>query len=135
MTPKVGAAATELIRAARVARLATVLPDGGPHVIPICPVLDGRAIVFATDPSQKVTNIRSDPRVALVFDEYTEDWNALRSVVVLGRATIHVDGPEWERGRALLYEKFPQYEPEAEIIAGRTLIASVMPERVVQAGV
>lgn len=53
-------------------------------------------------------------RVALVFDDYREDWDANAGVVVRGRARF-LEGQEWERARRLLYEEFVQYEPLAPI--------------------
>jgi PPOX class probable F420-dependent enzyme len=113
-----------------VARLATVDPSGAPHVVPVCPVLDGDAVVFATDASAKLRNLEADPRCALVFDEYVEDWDHLRQVLVRGRAEILTEGPAWERGKAMLEEKFLQYEPMAPITPGRTRIVRVRIEQV-----
>ena len=36
------------VDAARVARLATSMPDGSPHVVPVCPVLDLDRILIAS---------------------------------------------------------------------------------------
>jgi nitroimidazol reductase NimA-like FMN-containing flavoprotein (pyridoxamine 5'-phosphate oxidase superfamily) len=120
-----GEAEAAFLRDARVARLATAMPDGGLHVVPVCPVLDGDRIFIATELTSKVWNIRADPRVGVAFDDYDEDWSKLRGVSVSGNATVHEAGPVWERGRDLLYEKYPQYEPQAEIVPGRTLILEV----------
>lgn len=113
------------VDAARVARLATATPDGRLHVVPICPALDGERIVISTEPTQKVRNLEADPRVGLAFDDYDEDWSKLRGVSVSGRATIHRDGPVWDRGRWLLYEKYPQYVDDSPIEPGRTLMLEV----------
>lgn len=122
------------VRWARVARLATVDPSGSPHVVPICPVLDGDAVVFASDPSAKLRNLAADPRCALVFDEYVEDWSLLRQVVIRGRAEIASAGPAWERGKRLLEGKFPQYEPMAPITPGQTRVVRVRIEGVASSG-
>jgi len=121
----------EFVRWARVARLATVGSDGAPHVVPICPILHGEKILFASEAATaKVRNIRADPRVALAFDDYVEDWNALRGVTVHGTARIVEAGPEWELGRRLLYEKYPQYEAVAPITEGQTVLVEVAVERI-----
>jgi PPOX class probable F420-dependent enzyme len=121
---------------ARVARLATVGADGRPHVVPVCPVLDGELILFATDEeSAKVRNLRANPRVALMVDEYSEDWeHGLRGVMVRGTARVLDHGPEWERVRGLLYEKFRQYEPVAPIHPGRSVIVEVEIEEISDSG-
>jgi len=125
----------DFMRWARVARVATSGPDGEPHVVPVCPVLEGGKLYFATETgTAKVRNIRTDPRVALVFDDYTEAWGALRSVLVRGRARIIPRGPEFRKYRKLLYEKYPQYPVEAPIEEAESVIVEVTVDRVVSSG-
>ena len=120
---------------ARVARLATIDPEGWPHVVAVCPVLDGDRVVFATDEeSAKIRNVQSHPHVALAFDEYDEDWSRLRQVMIRGTVSVHDHGPEWDRGRALLYEKFSQYASASPITAGTSVMVSVQVERVASWG-
>jgi PPOX class probable F420-dependent enzyme len=102
--------------AARVARLATVRPDGSPHLVPIVFALDGSTVVFAVDDKPKATrelqrlaNIRADPRVSVLVDHYDEDWPAVWWVRADGRARVVDAGPALERVVALLAEKYPQY--------------------------
>ena len=119
----------------RAVALATVNPDGTPHVTPISPVLDLDRIVFATEgDTVKVRNLRGNESVAMSADEYDEDWSKLRSVIVFGRAQIIERGFEWERARNLLYEKYPQYESEAPIDEGTSIIVEVRADRVVTWG-
>ena len=48
----------------QVVWLSTTRPDGGPHVVPLWFVWDGRSIVAFSKPhAQKVRNLRADPRV------------------------------------------------------------------------
>jgi PPOX class probable F420-dependent enzyme len=124
-----------MLRHARVARLATIGEDGWPHVVPVSPVLDGGRLLFAAEETVKLRNLRADPRVAVVVDDYLEDWNALRRVLVRGTARVIEDGAEWERARELLYEKFRQYEPQAEIVSGSTSVVEISIERVSVTGV
>ena len=59
-----------LLHGTRTAKVATVMPDGTPHVAPVWFVLDGEQIVFTTwAESVKGRNLRRDPRVALVVDD------------------------------------------------------------------
>ena len=54
----------------RTAKVATSLPDGQPHVMPVWFVLDGEELVFTTGgDSVKGRNLRRDPRAAVVVDE------------------------------------------------------------------
>ena len=108
----------------RVARLATADADGRPHAIPVCFAYadlgyGGEAIYIVLDQKPKtaqltrlrrVRNILANPQAALIVDHYNEDWQALRYVLVSGRAGL-LAGEEDEAARAvaLLREKYPQY--------------------------
>ena len=109
------------IRDHRVARLATGDDTGQPSVVPICYAFDGERFYVALDEKPKsvgddelkrVRNIRTNPRVALVIDDYSEDWAMLAYVLVTGRAEI-ISGSEsaLEHSRAveLLRTKYSQY--------------------------
>jgi nitroimidazol reductase NimA-like FMN-containing flavoprotein (pyridoxamine 5'-phosphate oxidase superfamily) len=127
-------AEASFVRWERGARSATRDPDGMPHVVPVCPVLDGDVLVFASDPNAKIVNLRADPRCAVVFDDYVEDWNLNHQVQIRGSATIVADGPEWDRAKALLDDKYRQYEPLFPIRPGESLMVFVRVERVTSEG-
>ena len=127
-------AEASFVRWERVARFATRDPDGMPHVVPVCPVLEGDLLVFASDPTAKIGHLRADPRCAFVFDDYVEDWNLNHQVQIRGTATIVEGGPEWDRAKALLDEKYPQYEPMYPIRPGEGLMVLVRIERVTSEG-
>jgi nitroimidazol reductase NimA-like FMN-containing flavoprotein (pyridoxamine 5'-phosphate oxidase superfamily) len=127
-------AEASFVRWERVGRFASVDTDGAPHVVPVCPVLDGETLLFASEPNAKIRHLRAEPRCAIVFDGYVEDWNLLRQVQVLGTARVVEDGPEWERAKAMLDEKYRQYEPLAPVVAGQTLVVVVAIERVTSEG-
>jgi PPOX class probable F420-dependent enzyme len=112
-TPVVG-----FITGARVGRLATADAGGQPMVVPICYAFDGRALYSAVDAKPKQTppqglkrirNLRENPRVSIVIDEYEEDWTRLRYVIIQGRADLLTDGPQFAHGVDLLTAKYPQY--------------------------
>ncbi len=98
------------IDAARVCRIATVRPDGEPHVIPVCPVFDGDATIYVDIGPKSATGhaIANEARVAVLIDDYDENWTLLRKVLLKCRAD-EVTGTErdtvWERIRT----KYPQY--------------------------
>lgn len=118
-----------------MARLATTGAGGALHVVPISPVLDRGKLYFATgEGTAKVRNIRADPRVALVFDEYTEVWSALKQVMIQGHVRVIASGPRFAKYRRLLYAKYLQYEPEAAIEEGESIIVEVTIDRVVSSG-
>jgi PPOX class probable F420-dependent enzyme len=120
----------------RVARLATADALGRPSVVPICYAFDGRRFYSAIDDKPKgtrwqrlrrVRNIEVNSRVALVIDDYDDDWRRLRFAVVRGRArVVDPDGrlaPEHRRAVVLLRNKYPQYRSMA--IGERPLIRIV----------
>jgi PPOX class probable F420-dependent enzyme len=100
---------------ARVARLATIRPDGAPHLVPVVFVLEGDTVWFVVDAKpkrhrrlQRLVNIRAEPRVIHLVDSYDEDWSRLWWVRADGRARIVGEGPELERALRLLLHKYPQ---------------------------
>src|SRR5262245_51784199 len=104
---------------ARVGRLATVTPEGRPHVVPCCFALDGDRIVSAVDAKPKTTpelrrlaNLRARPRAALLVDHYAEDWSTLWWVRADGAGRVVEVGPERERALELLAAKYEQYARE-----------------------
>ena len=78
-----------------IAHLATVLPDGSPHTVPVWVGAHGDRIVFLTGPgSRKARNLRRDPRVAL---SVAPAENPFEPVVVRGRVVEWLDGDAaWE---------------------------------------
>lgn len=112
---------TEFIRSHRVARLATSSVEGRPAVVPICYVYDGDFIYSPIDEKPKsvapgslsrVRNIKANTNVAVVVDDYSEDWNELVYVIMSGTAEIispDERASEHARAVALLREKYPQY--------------------------
>ena len=107
------------VAAARVARLASVDPAGRLHVVPICFALDGETLVSAVDAKpkgstrpQRLVNVRASPEVALLVDEYDEDWNRLWWVRLRGRARVVEEESAREDALALLAAKYPQYRDE-----------------------
>ena len=102
----------------RVGRLATVSGAGRPHVVPVCYAFDGVLLYTPIDEKPKrvgagelrrIRNLRENPRVSLVVDDYDEDWTKLAFVIVRGRAEIVERGAERSEALALLREKYPRY--------------------------
>lgn len=78
------------VESTSIAHLATVLPDGSPHSIPLwVSALDDK-IIFLTGPdSQKARNLRRDPRVALSLAPVD---NPYEPVIVRGRVVDWIAG-------------------------------------------
>ena len=107
------------VAAARVARLATIDPDGRPHVVPMCFALSGGVLYSAVDRKPKrsrdlrrLRNVRERGWATVLVDHYEEDWSALWWVRLRGRARVLEDGAEFRDALALLTEKYPQYRRE-----------------------
>jgi nitroimidazol reductase NimA-like FMN-containing flavoprotein (pyridoxamine 5'-phosphate oxidase superfamily) len=121
--------------AARVGHLATIRMGAWPHVVPVCHVLDLDRVVIASAYDRKVSDIRDNASVTYCVDRYSEDWGVeLAQVIVSGEAYLIESGPEFDRSRALLYEKYPQYESVAPIEQGSTVIIEFRVSEVTSSG-
>jgi nitroimidazol reductase NimA-like FMN-containing flavoprotein (pyridoxamine 5'-phosphate oxidase superfamily) len=99
------------LAAAPVCRIATVRPNGEPHVIPVCPVYDGDATVYVDLDPHSATGaaLRREPRIAVLIDDYYDDWSNLRKLLLHCHAE-RVEGPEQEAAWDRIREKFPQHK-------------------------
>jgi PPOX class probable F420-dependent enzyme len=111
--------ANELLESERVGRLGFLDEEGGPRVLPVTfAVADGR-IWSAIDQKPKRTAeparvrfLRRDPRAALTVDRYSDDWDELAWVQVLGSVRV-LDVSEGAIGFDALSAKYEQYRAEA----------------------
>ncbi len=106
----------------RVAHLATADRSGAPHVIPLCYALEDDRVYFVVDAKPKrrggtalkrMRNMAENPAVALIVDDYDEDWSALAYLLVRGRGEIVADDAERARALDLLRARYPQYRDMA----------------------
>ena len=85
--------------------LATVGPDGAPHLVPVVFAVHNngeKPVVYtAVDAKRKstkrlrrLTNIEANPQVSMLVDHYDEDWSQLWWVRADGVAEIHHSGDE-----------------------------------------
>jgi len=130
----------EFIQRVRVARLATIDSDFKPHLVPVVFVFDGNHFFIPVDEKRKkakpeklrrIKNIQDNPNVALLIDEYNEDWTRLAFVMIQGRASIVKSRPQadFQVQEALkqLTIKYTQYQ---RVGTGELLIR-IKPEKVV----
>ncbi len=111
---------------APVARLATVTPAGSPHLVPVTFAVTGDTVYTAVDHKPKSTlrlqrlrNIASEPRVALLVDRYDDDWGELWWVRADGTAAVSTDPAVRAAALALLAVKYRQYRerpPEGPLV-------------------
>jgi PPOX class probable F420-dependent enzyme len=120
----------------RTAKVATVMKDGQPHVMPVWFVLDGEQIVFTTGAnSVKGRNLRRDPRVALLVDDESPPYAFIHG---RGRVTIHEDLDELLRFATAIGARY-MGEDRAEEFGKRNavpgeLLVRVTPERLIAEG-
>ena len=133
-----GREARELLGRHRVAHLATADRNGVPHVVPLCFALDGDTLYFVVDGKpkrrtglalQRMRNLLENSKVALVVDDYAEDWSRLAYVLVRGHAAVVDDAAETDRALASLRAKYPQYRTMA-LDGPEHPVVRITPERV-----
>jgi PPOX class probable F420-dependent enzyme len=105
-----------LVGEARVARLATLDPDGRANQVPFTFVLAGDTVYSGVDRKPKTSsrlrrlaNVERDPRVTVLVDHYEDDWSRIWWVRLRGRGRVLEEGPDRERAIRLLAEKYQQY--------------------------
>lgn len=101
---------------ARSGHLATVRPDGSPHVVVITFAIVGDDVVTAVDEKPKTTrhlqrlvNVEANPAVSFLIDHYEENWVELWWVRVDGRATVLHHNDARDRAVEALAAKYPDY--------------------------
>jgi PPOX class probable F420-dependent enzyme len=134
------AEARSFLEAHRVGHLATASADGAPHVVPVCYALDDAALYFVADLKPKrrparellrLSNLRANPRAAVVVDDYDDDWRALAYVLVRGPAHIIDERAAHAGALALLRARYPQYRAMALDDPHDHPIVRIEPTRVV----
>ena len=130
----------DFIQRARVARLATVDSGFKPHLVPTVFVFDGNHFFIPVDEKRKkakpenlrrIKNILGNSNVALLLDEYSEDWTRLAFVMIQGTASIMKSRTQAEihlrQAQKELATKYAQYQ---KIGIGEMCIM-IKPEKVV----
>jgi PPOX class probable F420-dependent enzyme len=112
--------------------MATVRPDGTPHVMPFVFALDRTEpdavrLYWAVDDKpkrsgslQRVENIRTHPAVEVVIDGYDEDWATLWWVRIRGNGRVVASDEERRVALEALASKYAQYrtaEPRGDVVA------------------
>ncbi len=102
-------AEVDYLQSQRLGRLATVGPDGQPHVIPVTFVYNAReeaidvgGIAFGR--GKKWRDATAHPQVTFLVDE--SNGKSARAIEIRGRAELHEDGGE------SINPRFPNFAPE-----------------------
>ena len=106
--------------------MATVRPDGTPHVVPITFAISDEMLVTAVDAKpkrttklQRLRNLRANPVASIIVDGYADDWSALWWIRVDGLArvveadAVESDASERAAAIAALVAKYLQYQDTA----------------------
>lgn len=105
-----------------VAQLVTIRPDGRPHIAPVWYIReDERVKVMTFESSVKVTNIKSNPKVAL---SVATDGHPYRYVILEGDATLTTEDLEREVERLCVHYEGQERGAEytRELLAGSGMV-------------
>ena len=82
----------DLVEGANNAHLATLMPDGSPHSVPVWVGMEGAHVAIQTSPSsRKARNIARDPRVAVSITPRNQPFTM---AAVRGRVVGRLDGDD-----------------------------------------
>ena len=135
-------AEADFVQTQRVGRLATADADGNPHVIPVCYAFDGTHFYIPLDEKPKrvsesklrrVRNIVARPQVALVIDQYSDDWTQLGYLLIHGHAALIPPEATAIHAQALLLlrERYQQYQSMA---LEKSSVIAITPTQVISWG-
>ncbi|MFL6174451.1 MAG: PPOX class F420-dependent oxidoreductase [Marmoricola sp.] len=94
----------EVLDGTPIAHVATLLPDGAPHSVPVwVGTHEGKVVIMTGPESQKARNLRHDPRVALSL---TPPDRPFEPVVLRGRVVTWLDGTEGWRVVDAMAQKY-----------------------------
>jgi len=81
----------KFIESRKTLQVATINRDGSPHLTTLWfAILDGDIVFETFTKSQKIMNLKRDPRIAVLVEDGFE-YNELRGVAINGHAELHDD--------------------------------------------
>ena len=124
----------EFIDHSRTATMATVLPNGRPHLVAMWyAVLDGEIWFETKAKSQKAVNLRRDPTITVMIED-GHTYDTLRGVSLDGTAEI-IDDPETNlRVGISVWERYPgpytdDMKPFVDQMMNNRICVRVVPTR------
>jgi PPOX class probable F420-dependent enzyme len=124
----------ELLAGARSATMATIGPDGQPHLVAMWfAIIDGDICFETKAKSQKAVNLRRDPRISLLVEDGAT-YEDLRGVSVEGRAEVTDDADLLWRIGVNIWERYygpysDDLKPMVETMLNKRVAVRVRPER------
>ena len=121
----------------RTATVASIGPDGLPHLVAMWYGVIGDAVYIETKAkSQKAVNLRRDPRMVVMVEAGTS-YDTLRGVSLEGSATIieASDGAEYWAAAISVYERYtaPYTEdarPILDFMMNKRVVVRLVPDRI-----
>jgi PPOX class probable F420-dependent enzyme len=99
-----------------VVRLGTADAHGRPHVVVVTFVVEGDTVYTAVDQKPKsgtnlkrLRNVAENPQVAMLADEYSDDWRRLWWARADGRAKVLAGQEQTVEPLRLLADRYWQY--------------------------
>jgi PPOX class probable F420-dependent enzyme len=121
----------------QVMNIASFGPDGNIHLVAMWyGFLDGNPAIETFAKSQKVLNLRRDPRVTVLVED-GDVYEELRGVEIVGKAIVHDDQETLMRVAENVVERYIAVDDPADISAVATAMArkrvavEIVPEKVV----
>lgn len=130
-----GAEVDEFIRRSRTMTLATLGPSGQPHLVAMWYALvDGAPCIETKAKSQKVVNLRRDPRVTCLLED-GDTYETLRGISMEGTADVIEDaGFLWRVGVSMWERYYGPYtdemKPYVEVMLNKRVAVRINVERV-----
>ena len=127
----------EFLHLRQTMNIGSFSPDGAIHLVAMWYGFLGENPAFETFArSQKVLNLRRDPRITVLVED-GNDYDKLRGVELVGRAIIHDDRETLMTVAHSVVERyFPVDNPDdipaiAEMLATKRVAIEIIPEKVV----
>lgn len=127
----------EFLARSRTATVASIGPDGMPHLVAMWYGIIGDAVYIETKArSQKAVNLRRDPRMVFMVEAGTS-YDTLRGVSLEGTGAIleEADGEEYWAAAKSVYERYTgpytaQARPALELMMNKRIVVRLVPRRV-----
>lgn len=124
----------EFVERSRTATLATLLPDGSPHLVAMWyAVVDGDIWFETKAKSQKAVNVRRNPTVTVMIED-GQTYDTLRGVSISGRAEMADDSESILRVGVSVWERYTgpytdDMRPLVDKLMHNRIAVRVVPDR------
>jgi len=127
----------DFLARSRTATVASIGPDGMPHLVAMWYGVIGDAVYIETKAkSQKAVNLRRDPRMVFMVEAGTS-YDTLRGVSLQGAGQIieAADGDEYWAAARSVYERYTgpyteEARPLLDFMMSKRIVVKLVPQRV-----